>query len=681
MPSNNLLKYTSRDYNSIKSDLLSAINSVTSNWTSREDSDPGIMLLNLMAYLGDNLSFNLDMQALEMYFPTATQRKNIKKLLSLLGYKVHWYRSAIVDVSIYNNSANNISIDTNIYSVDANNRLTTINNDINYIILPVTDGVGNDNIVNIGGYETQQFIAVQGNITYMDISENDINNNRFYLMDTNVDEGHLYLYSMTKDENSNTPEFKPWQQVDDVTLVQQYGRYFEFNTDEYDSPYIRLVDYWQNCLTNDSSGSVSLRLYYILSNGADGNIMDNAFTGLYNTPTFTDGSTDLPNLIYTNYNNYNTTTGHNQSGYNPQTAEEARKDAKNYINTFDTLVTISDFEKFMLQDDKGFDASLAIDVQRAMNLNEDIFNTYPIIDDSTDLNSTNVQNNIKRIKQYVCGYGYLITNETALSGSFDDAVSTVYRKIESSDLNNAYTGNQQIPEIVLNETSIDKYQLNIYGIYDNYNPTYLGIVNTDEWNYPANPENSDIQSFINGTGDVVYPYRRYKVSDEIIEGADGTSGIRQKLLEAKIMNVEVNFAECRVFDWRAVGTIYLKKPVLQSEGDNIIINVVNQLAAKFTSGNVGFGNKISYIDVIETIQNADSRIRYFEAGRDGKKLVDWSTKNFDVDNYFNPISIMRFNQYSIPNPRQSTVNEIAQFNTDEDGNPLLTIASSSIISD
>ena len=139
MPSNNLLKYTSRDYNSIKSDLLSAINSVTSNWTSREDSDPGIMLLNLMAYLGDNLSFNLDMQALEMYFPTATQRKNIKKLLALLGYKVHWYRSAIVDVFIYNNSANDVLIDTNIFSTNANNRLTTINNDINYVILPATD--------------------------------------------------------------------------------------------------------------------------------------------------------------------------------------------------------------------------------------------------------------------------------------------------------------------------------------------------------------------------------------------------------------------------------------------------------------------------------------------------------------------------------------------------------------
>ena len=70
----NMLKYTSRDYNSIKSDLLSAINAVTSNWTSREESDPGIILLNLMSYLGDNLSFNLDMEALEMYLPTVTQR-------------------------------------------------------------------------------------------------------------------------------------------------------------------------------------------------------------------------------------------------------------------------------------------------------------------------------------------------------------------------------------------------------------------------------------------------------------------------------------------------------------------------------------------------------------------------------------------------------------------------------
>lgn len=99
---NSILKYTSRDYDSIKTDLISAISALTSTWTSREESDPGIVLVKLMAALGDMESFNFDKQALEYYAPTVTQRKNASKLFALVGYKMHWYKAAQTTVTLTN---------------------------------------------------------------------------------------------------------------------------------------------------------------------------------------------------------------------------------------------------------------------------------------------------------------------------------------------------------------------------------------------------------------------------------------------------------------------------------------------------------------------------------------------------------------------------------------------------
>ena len=92
--SNSYLQYTSKDYDSIYKDLTDSISGISDTWTSREDSDPGIVLVKLMSALGDMLSYNMDKQSLEYYGPTVTQRKNAAKLFNLIGYRMHWYKSA-----------------------------------------------------------------------------------------------------------------------------------------------------------------------------------------------------------------------------------------------------------------------------------------------------------------------------------------------------------------------------------------------------------------------------------------------------------------------------------------------------------------------------------------------------------------------------------------------------------
>ena len=78
--------YTSRDYFSIKEDLLARASAVLPEWTSRDVSDFGMLLVDLWAYMGDVLHYYIDRAAQEAFLSTATQRSSILAIASLLDY-------------------------------------------------------------------------------------------------------------------------------------------------------------------------------------------------------------------------------------------------------------------------------------------------------------------------------------------------------------------------------------------------------------------------------------------------------------------------------------------------------------------------------------------------------------------------------------------------------------------
>lgn len=80
------MEYTSRDYTTIRDDLMALIPNFAPQWTSRDSSDFGIVLLELFAYLGDLLNYQIDRAANESFIDTATQRDTVIKLANLLGY-------------------------------------------------------------------------------------------------------------------------------------------------------------------------------------------------------------------------------------------------------------------------------------------------------------------------------------------------------------------------------------------------------------------------------------------------------------------------------------------------------------------------------------------------------------------------------------------------------------------
>ena len=82
------INYTSRDFTTIKNDLLDYAKRYYPNqFRDFSANSFGSLMLDTVSYVGDILSFYLDYQVNESFITTAIERKNIIKLAQQLGYK------------------------------------------------------------------------------------------------------------------------------------------------------------------------------------------------------------------------------------------------------------------------------------------------------------------------------------------------------------------------------------------------------------------------------------------------------------------------------------------------------------------------------------------------------------------------------------------------------------------
>ena len=95
------INYLSKDFDSIKSDLIDYVKRhFPSDWRDFNDASGGMALLELIAYVGDILSFNIDRQVNEAYINRAVELKNIVSLAQNFGYKPKNETPAVVNLSV-----------------------------------------------------------------------------------------------------------------------------------------------------------------------------------------------------------------------------------------------------------------------------------------------------------------------------------------------------------------------------------------------------------------------------------------------------------------------------------------------------------------------------------------------------------------------------------------------------
>lgn len=84
-----LIDYMARDYASFRQALIDLIPSLAPRWTERHEADLGIALVELLAYVGDQLSYYQDAVANEAYLETARQRISVRRHARLVDYRMH----------------------------------------------------------------------------------------------------------------------------------------------------------------------------------------------------------------------------------------------------------------------------------------------------------------------------------------------------------------------------------------------------------------------------------------------------------------------------------------------------------------------------------------------------------------------------------------------------------------
>lgn len=92
------INYASRTFDTIKADLIAAIDQFLPEWTDHSDTDMGIVILELFAYVGDLLSFHTNNIANEALFETATEPASILSMAKMLNYSVSSQQPAVTQV-------------------------------------------------------------------------------------------------------------------------------------------------------------------------------------------------------------------------------------------------------------------------------------------------------------------------------------------------------------------------------------------------------------------------------------------------------------------------------------------------------------------------------------------------------------------------------------------------------
>lgn len=665
------ISYTSKDFNSIKTDLINAISSLTNIWTSREQSDPGMVIVTLIAALGDMLSFNMDKQSLEFFGKTVTQRKNAQAIFDLLGYKMHWYEGAKLKLTIHNVSNEPINLLFNPTNNANTQKLssTLVASAPNYFILNPNETAynwNNNTVISLAPNNQMEFNAVQGNLHSLTFTSAAIDkNNRYYLPVTKIDQNNMWLLDETNSYN--------WYLTDSIAKLDDTLPRFEFNVDEYNMPYIEFVPYWKSSFAHNKV--TKFTLYYLATYGASGSVSSNILNRINNI------STNNPSLSVTVASNslvirhtsnvYVNSEVENFPGRNPETAAEAYHETRKIVGTYNTLVTVVDFEKFykrMGYNGYGFSNALVVDGQRAKDLNASVENSKNFINNFNcgvkNCNSTsginlsdviyvdylldagdavNSQENVKVVNSISkfddISITYVLCN---VDDEITDGKSGVYVYNENSKkytlINQTYV--YVTPYYSLSK-SFESYNSGIYVVECNNNRLSWTKIDTAEGRmdafgfrpYEANayitfgdmletdPLNSSEEYGYSEEVKVDSDngYMLYTLSDKII-GDQSNSVVKSTkvdgltLDECKLISANMIYAGIRKFPFYIDGQIHLREPMSPANANLVLQNVYKSLRASLSASNLTFGKKINFADVIRIINNADDNIDYFDAG-------------------------------------------------------------------
>lgn len=359
-----VIQQTGMDYSTVIQqikEIIESNNNWASNWTQFYNSEAGTMLIQLMAWICDNLSIRQDLLYNESFLSTATSLQAKRRLLKQIGYNLKSPSFAVVPITLEFKNIVTGTIDLSnvrkdetkfteikskifkFYAPDVNGKSTGYE-----IMMLDADGTPNYTyaIKLKGGSITydrdadgNQLLALQGNTTYIEHTSDTQNGPIFVLDETDIDINTIKVYDITDNNrlHKRVDNFMDTDVADGASpcyiIEQNEQGYYQIRY-----PTIDLLTYNNNSLEDRlyKAGN-TIGIFYRTTKGADGNVPANYFG---TSEVIYDSDGDAHEVTITNH-----LAG--SRGKDGETLANAVKNAPLSLVAMNRAVTSEDFDRIL----------------------------------------------------------------------------------------------------------------------------------------------------------------------------------------------------------------------------------------------------------------------------------------------------------------------------------------------
>lgn len=541
------VSFTNKDFFDIYPELLQLAKRLSDKWdpTVSNESDPGVVLIKELALIADKINYTSDKYALENNPRSVTQIENARQLYSLLGYYPEWYQSAIVELSMYwdgEREDNYVTIPK--YTALTDNENEFIYTTLQDISLPLS-----------GSHASGTITAIEGTLNKLIVNNSDI-----ITLSMLSDDQKLFIENYNVATNgiivTDSTEVIPWNQVNNINFVDSSDptekRSFSFGVDIVTGQCYLQFPRNISALIGDG-----LRIYYITSKGKDGNIPVNYLSKFVSTEIRTTDS-DGNDVTLTTSDIVVTNSSNTFRGKDPVSIDEMYQNWKHIAGTFDTLVTLRDYNNAIrrLPDlaSNGFVCDRTNDVQLS----------YKVMKGSPEMPTTKIK--VEKYEPLEDGK----VRDWDRDGVSDDKITPYDLKLYCL---------QAFPYDELSD-------------YSNYNSTFQIFSDYDDEKFDE----------------------LWKDSYNFVESNDRTKKLVEALLTYYCISHNYKVPEpekiCMLKNKYTVKMqILANQDLTPIQAREMKSNICKAIYTTYQAKNIEFGETIDYDEFLQVIQNADSRVK------------------------------------------------------------------------
>lgn len=334
MATNPAFDYASRDYSNIKVDLLKRAAVVAPEWTDRDPSDFGMLLVELWAYMGDIIHYYIDRASKEAFIQTATQRESVLSFANLYGYVPNYRTSAEATVYVSNTGGASVSI-------PMNTRFVALHNDVSYTFF------SKETITSLPGQLTN-IDVLEGTLIEEEVltsSSSGYPNQRYVIRDTDAVPSKVQVY--VYEEGVRTPWIR-YRSISDMP-VGAPGFVVSSNPEG-----VLEVYFGDRASGRIPPSGVKITVSYVSSSGSLGNVPENS---IYDFESLADENIRVQGSSLA------------IGGGDGEEVESIRRSLQSIIKAQDRAVTLGDYKSLALTVNGVYDAVVSYEISVPVGVN------------------------------------------------------------------------------------------------------------------------------------------------------------------------------------------------------------------------------------------------------------------------------------------------------------------------